>query len=211
MSSKYEAEKENLIDLIVNQGLSYEEVGRRYNCTGSNIKKVAQRLGIELPQRRKVNEKETFQRKKKDPIFCQNCDKELLNYSSGQKKYCCNTCQQDYQSKEKYEYFLTSPEEFQRANFSTAAIKKFILEEQENKCILCGQESEWKGKPLVLILDHIDGNAANNTRENFRCVCPNCDSQLDTFKSKNKNSAREYRYTQKKAGKEKSGDVVQQD
>ena len=41
-----------------------------------------------------------------------------------------------------------------------------------------------------MILDHIDGDASNNTRENFRCVCPNCDSQLDTYKSKNKNSAR---------------------
>lgn len=41
-----------------------------------------------------------------------------------------------------------------------------------------------------MVLDHIDGDASNNTRENFRCVCPNCDSQLDTYKSKNKNSAR---------------------
>ena len=138
MSSKYESEKENLIDLIINQGLSYEEIGRRYECTGSNIKKVAQRLGIELPQRRKVNENETFQRKKKDPIFCQNCGKELLNYSSGQKKYCSSICQQEFQSKEIYKYFLTSPDELQRANFHLKTIKKFILKEQENKCIICG-------------------------------------------------------------------------
>ena len=25
-------------------------------------------------------------------------------------------------------------------------------------------------------------------------ICPNCDSQLDTYKSKNNNSARTYRY-----------------
>ena len=196
MSSKYEAEKENLIDLIINQGLSYEEVGRRYNCTGSNIKKVAKRLGIELPQRRKVNESETFRKGTGKQTFCLNCGE---NISHKHKNiYCDNHCQGQYLAKQKYEYFLTSPEEFQRANFGTDLIKRFVLEEQENKCILCGQESEWKGKPLVLILDHIDGNAANNTRENFRCVCPNCDSQLDTYKSKNKNSAREYRYSQKK-------------
>ena len=48
----------------------------------------------------------------------------------------------------------------------------------------------WNNKPLVFILDHIDGNADNNYRNNLRLVCPNCDSQLDTYKSKNKNSAR---------------------
>lgn len=43
----------------------------------------------------------------------------------------------------------------------------------------------------------IDGNASNNRRDNLRCICPNCDSQLDTYKSKNKNGARYYyRYKQ---------------
>ena len=37
---------------------------------------------------------------------------------------------------------------------------------------------------------HINGDAAYSARENLRLICPNCDSQLDTFKSKNKNSAR---------------------
>ena len=48
----------------------------------------------------------------------------------------------------------------------------------------------------MFVLDHIDGNADNNNRENLRLICPNCDSQLDTYKSKNKNSARaKYRKT----------------
>jgi hypothetical protein len=36
----------------------------------------------------------------------------------------------------------------------------------------------------------IDGDASNNLRSNIRMICPNCDSQTDTFKSKNKNSKR---------------------
>jgi hypothetical protein len=34
-------------------------------------------------------------------------------------------------------------------------------------------------------------------RNNLRLVCHNCDSQLDTYKSKNKNSARKKRYIKK--------------
>lgn len=71
-------------------------------------------------------------------------------------------------------------------------VKKYILEEQEHKCAKCGNPDEWNGKPLVFILDHIDGHANNNSRSNLRLVCPNCDSQLDTYKSKNKNSDRIY-------------------
>ena len=62
MKSKWETEKENLEQLILVEKLSYEEIGRRYRCSGSNIKKVAARVGIDLPQRRKVNECETFNR-----------------------------------------------------------------------------------------------------------------------------------------------------
>jgi hypothetical protein len=46
------------------------------------------------------------------------------------------------------------------------------------------------GRPLVLVLDHIDGNSENNRRDNLRLVCPNCDSQLPTFKMRNKGKGR---------------------
>lgn len=60
MKSKWLSEKTKLEDLILNKKLSYEEIGRLYNCTGVNIKKVAKRIGITVPERRKINEKETF-------------------------------------------------------------------------------------------------------------------------------------------------------
>jgi len=50
----------------------------------------------------------------------------------------------------------------------------------EYKCALCGIDT-WQNKPLVLRLDHINGNNKDDRLENLRWVCPNCDSQLDTF------------------------------
>lgn len=60
-------------------------------------------------------------------------------------------------------------------------------------CAICGSGIEWRGLPLVFILDHIDGDSTNNSRENLRMVCPNCDSQLPTFKSRNRGKGRHFR------------------
>ena len=181
---------EELENLIVVQKLSYEKIGKIYNCTGNNIKKIAKRRGIILENRRTINKSETFNKGTGKKIFCLNCNNEITHKYKN--LYCNNKCQHDHKSKIKYEYFLTNPDEFQVSNFSNKVIKRFILKEQNNKCSICGLINIWNNKPIVFILDHIDGNSSNNTRENLRCVCPNCDSQLDTYKSKNKNSNRYY-------------------
>lgn len=48
------------------------------------------------------------------------------------------------------------------------------------ECSICGQQPFWQGKPLTLILDHINGENHNNELSNLRWVCPNCNQQLDT-------------------------------
>ena len=48
------------------------------------------------------------------------------------------------------------------------------------KCSICGQEPFWNGKPMTLILDHINGINNDNRLENLRWVCPNCNQQLET-------------------------------
>ncbi len=83
----------------------------------------------------------------------------------------------------------------------TKSLRPFILEEQNSKCAICGIEPIWNGKPMPFILDHIDGNSSNNSRENLRMICSNCDSQLGTYKSRNRGKGRHYRRQRYKEGK----------
>lgn len=49
----------------------------------------------------------------------------------------------------------------------------------------CGL-TEWKGKPISLQLDHVNGDKLDHRIENLRLLCPNCHSQTETFAGKNK-------------------------
>lgn len=58
-------------------------------------------------------------------------------------------------------------------------IKAGLIEEM---CVKCGLGPTWKGGPLSLQLDHINGNPSDNQLGNLRVLCPNCHSQTKTFK-----------------------------
>lgn len=52
-------------------------------------------------------------------------------------------------------------------------------------CAGCGLGREWNGKPLVLVLDHINGDNRDHRIENLRLLCPNCNSQTPAFCGRN--------------------------
>lgn len=72
-------------------------------------------------------------------------------------------------------------------HYQTYKLKKRLIAEslKENKCDICGL-TEWLGKPLNMELHHIDGNKYNHKIDNLMMICPNCHSQTDTFRAKNK-------------------------
>jgi hypothetical protein len=121
---------------------------------------------------------------------CKNCNSSIPKRNI----YCNNSCQQEYQRKLKIQDFLDGKYIGQPLQFKSSSwIKTFLLENSNYKCSSCGIGEEWNGKPLTLEIDHVDGKAYNNTLENLRIICPNCHSQTDTYKSKNKTSDRTYR------------------
>lgn len=61
-------EKEELNQLINEEKLSYEAIGRLYGVTGNAIKKAASKLGVKLPVRRKVQDFENFSHNVKSKI-----------------------------------------------------------------------------------------------------------------------------------------------
>lgn len=122
---------------------------------------------------------------------CKNCGKQYHPRYSSKGLFCCLKCCAEYKAKKNYEEYLNNQQDYQGVR-NMRQVKPFILAEQDNKCAICGISNSWNGKTLVFVLDHIDGRADNNYRTNLRLICPNCDSQLDTYKSKNKNSARIY-------------------
>ena len=159
-----------------------------YNNAGRTQKEETKEKIREKLKKDKT-EQENLYSKEVELLICQCCGKEFKQTHSGQ-KYCSSECSTKYRHMASYSDFLTNYEKYNRGNYTPKAFRNEFMKEQGNKCAICGCNSEHNGKPLVFVLDHIDGDASNNKRENLRMICPNCDSQLPTFKSKNKNSTR---------------------
>lgn len=73
------------------------------------------------------------------------------------------------------------------STYNRSSLKRRLLQEGilKNECSKCGQNPQWNGIKLVLVLDHINGESNDHRLENLRLLCPNCNSQQSTFAGKN--------------------------
>lgn len=72
-------------------------------------------------------------------------------------------------------------------HYQTYKLKIRLLKEglKQNECEVCGL-SQWNNLPLNIELHHIDGNRTNHHIDNLQMICPNCHSQTDNYRAKNK-------------------------
>lgn len=127
--------------------------------------------------------------------ICKNCDRTLgKNNKSG---YCSGCVAKQIamdKTQKTFDNWLTTGDlGLSVLTTVRGTLRAKLLDYYGNKCSICEAPSTWNGQPLVLVLDHINGDASDDSKENLRFVCPNCDSQLDTYKSKNKKSKRQGR------------------
>lgn len=101
------------------------------------------------------------------------------------------------------EHFETNEERYKRVNTEIGKMNKIPLNEilvsastytnrnniknrlfnsglKKRKCEKCGQDEDWHGEHMSLILDHINGVNNDHRIENLRILCPNCNATLPT-------------------------------
>jgi hypothetical protein len=80
------------------------------------------------------------------------------------------------------------------SHYSRGSLKRRLLKEGllSNSCALCNLSGTWRAKPIVMILDHINGVPNDHRLENLRMVCPNCASQLDTHAGRQRRKEPKY-------------------
>lgn len=124
-------------------------------------------------------------------LTCSSCGIALK--SRWQKKYCSNKCQADAQYQNFKSAWLSGKLNVVTKNIS-GHIKRFLLDTYGHKCMDCGWNKKHPitGKVPVEV-DHIDGNADNNTKDNLRLICPNCHALSPSFRNLNKGNGRAWR------------------
>lgn len=133
---------------------------------------------------------------KKEPTTkqCLYCGEKLRIPKS---KFCSNSCQMAHTKKENTKNWLETGTCRAVGTRKTHYIRVYLAKEQKNMCAICKNPNIWQRKEINFILDHIDGHYYNNSRDNLRLICPNCDSQLSTFKNRNRGNGRKSRYKKK--------------
>jgi len=115
-------------------------------------------------------------RKRKKFNNCTNCKEQI----DGNKKYCNNKCQQEFQRKEIFDKI----EKGEYTTEHTKIYKTYLISIHGEKCMECGwkEVNKYSGK-IPLELHHVDCNPDNNKVDNLQILCPNHHALTKSWKA----------------------------
>lgn len=176
--------KEKIIELL-NKGKSYKEIMEILNCSKGIISyHYNKNKNLIIPEYQKINKKFDWEEIQK--IYNQvESIKATARHFSMSTSTIDKAIKNGFLNKisfDRSKYFV------ENSPHARHAVKKYIIKYNliEYICEQCKCDPIWKNKELVLVLDHINGINNDNRLENLRFLCPNCNSQTDTFCRKNK-------------------------
>lgn len=104
--------------------------------------------------------------------------------------YCSNQCQKTYQYQARVAEWKENPNVVNNKYGQIPPfLRRFLLEEANYQCTLATCSSvDFEG--VILEIDHVDGDAHNNSPENLRVVCPQCHALSPFHRALNKKSSR---------------------
>jgi hypothetical protein len=84
------------------------------------------------------------------------------------------------------------------ADFSYAgkgSHKAVLVKERGHQCESCKLQV-WLEQPIMLEMDHIDGDSKNNVKANLKLLCPNCHAQTPTWRRRKNDTIGRKKYSE---------------
>jgi hypothetical protein len=125
------------------------------------------------------------------PNDCLNCGGST---GSSRQQYCSSKCHTDHA----WSMTVTCIEsdECVRAK----VLKKYLLQKHGMICLSPTCAWDFQKRPIMVEIEHKDGNFTNSRLSNCTLLCPNCHSETPTYRAKNTGKGRWYRRNRYRQG-----------
>ena len=197
LSSMYKLEEySNNVTLCLCCGkeLEFKKRNNKF-CSRKCSKKWNDSIGIKTNEKKNkdpVEIKSKYLRKEDECLWCSKYIGTGWRQRSVFCSFECNTAQKVFDGISAWSDGISSPD--------IKTLYRYLVYIDGNFCSVCGLNL-WNGKEIRLEVEHIDGDSSNNCPSNLCLICPNCHSQTDTYKGKNKGNGRFSRINRYHEGK----------